>query len=205
MAGLTSVSADSLTKCTAAFGVQVKPETVQAPSWAVTAPAGAQPVDVVLVEVQPGGLLATLYVATQLTPNKTYNFAITGGKSVGNADLNPASQNCAVGAITPKLSSEWPHGGLDALTQTLGEEIQQFCGAPMTKLLVNLAFDATVAFVESTLGFASKGAIFISNRRYTYTSKTDCAFHGLSYTVNDGQVLPQGSEVLCDARAIFPD
>lgn len=205
MAGIVALVADSLTVATVTFGAAVDPTTVKAPAWSVVAPAGAQPVDVVLVVVQPGALIATLYIATQFTPGKTYAFTVTGGKTALGAALNPATANCVVGPLAPKLGDEWPHGGLDALTQSAADEIQVFCGVPMTALLVDLHDDDTVAYVETTLAFPPSGAIYVRDRRYTYTSKTDCSFKGLEYQFSNGLIMPAGSEVLCDVRAVLPD
>ena len=103
------------------------------------------------------------------------------------------------------VRAAFPMGLLATLTRAFGQEVQVMGGPPVTLLTADLAWDGTVAQVESTLGLPGAGAVFIGSRRYTYTSKTSTRLVGLVPEANDGTDIPAQTEVVCDLGVILPD
>jgi hypothetical protein len=141
-----------------------------------------------------GGFGASLFVATQMTPGGQYTVTF------GGTTLSITAPN-----TTPTLGQEWNHGLLRSITRAFAEEIQYTAGAPVTLLVQPLGFGESSIFVESTLGFPNAGKLFIRNRLYTYTSKTDVSFTGTATTSSTLESFPKRTEVHCNVAAILPN
>lgn len=201
MTTLTSVTPSDLRHAMAGFDAAVEPATMTAEKWSVVGPAGAMPATVIKATPQAGNQLLDLVLGAAMSSGQTYAFTVTGGDdALGNPVVPP--NNTANGAAPGALdepSPEWPHPYMDALTQALGQEFQDFGGRPVTQLSQDLDWNGLVAYVVSTLGFPASGDFFAAGRRYTYTGKTDVSFTGLTVDHTDGLALPAGTEVYCDA------
>lgn len=203
---LVSVTPSSLSRALAAFSGPVDPVTVSGgQAWGISTGAGNQPVTVVDAVVRAGDQDVDLYLSTRCSPGQTYTAECPGAKDPLGGDVVPDSVNFQAPVINNPALPEWPHGLLRSYTRAVAQEVQAFCGEPVTLLLRDLVDGDTVAFVESTLGLEAAGAVYIRGRRFTYTSRTDCSLSGLTPAFSDGQTLPAGSEVVCDARAVVPD
>lgn len=85
--------------------------------------------------------------------------------------------------LDPIAQDEFDFGVLESLLLTVGEQIHNLVGQPTT--ILSMDFDDIhdlVLHVESTLGFPDTGSLFVENRKFTYTSKTNTSFMGLAFT-----------------------
>jgi hypothetical protein len=140
-----------------------------------------------------GGFGASLFVATQMTPGGQYSVTFGG-----------TALSITAPSTTPTLGQEWSHGLLRSITRAFAEEIQYTAGSPVTLLVQPLGFGETSIFVESTLGFPDSGKLFIRDRLYTYTAKTDVSFTGAATTSSTLESFPKRTEVHCNVAAILP-
>jgi hypothetical protein len=207
MTAIASVTPTDLSHVTVAFDAAIDAATIPATAWTVTpVVSSSAPCNVIDVVVDPSNLLAELLVGAGMSAGQSYVFAVTGALDATSAPIVPPdNQGTGVAPTIDAPSPEWPHAYLRAITQALGEEAQLLAGHPTTQLVRDLPWDATTAFVVSTLGFASSGAFFASGRRYIYTAKADMVLQGIVPDHTDGNDLPAGTEVHSDAAAVEPD
>ncbi len=71
-------------------------------------------------------------------------------------------------------------GPLEGILSSIGEELAELAGVRMTRLSALTAAGVTVLPVESTLGWATEGTLYLAGRPYTYTGITAASFTGLS-------------------------
>jgi hypothetical protein len=98
-----------------------------------------------------------------------------------------------------------PYRNVAAVANAWGRQLAAQAGTAQTALVADLEADATTALVESTLGFADDGAVYIDGVRFTYTSKTDAAFHGLATEVPRIIAVNTGTPVVFDERSYIPN
>lgn len=135
-----------------------------------------------------------LHVGPSVLPEQSYIVSFGDEVSVSEVPAN----------ISPSESEEWSHKILDAMTETFGEAIQRYSGRPQTLVVSNFKATDSVLFVESTLGFPSKGMLFIGGRKYSYTAKDSMAFRGVSTLVFYNKGLSPQELVTCDVNSILP-
>lgn len=97
-----------------------------------------------------------------------------------------------------------PWQPMEALTMTLGRQLQRLTGVPMTRVAADFGTGDVTLTVETTLGFPDDGLIWLDGRLYTYEGRTATTFTGVA--THDGlertqiigiktQVLPYLPEV----------
>lgn len=72
-------------------------------------------------------------------------------------------------------------GFLEALSSSIGDQLNELSGYRVTRLTAPVGVGATVFPVESTAGWASSGDIGVKGIRYSYTSKTLTSLDGIHY------------------------
>lgn len=95
--------------------------------------------------------------------------------------------------IDPVAQDQYAFGVLESMLLTVGEQIHNLVGQPTT--ILSLDFDDLtdqVLHVESTIGFPDQGNLFVENRLFTYTSKTQTSFNGLIFTKLASPILRGG-------------
>ena len=105
------------------------------------------------------------------------------------------------------LSSEWSHGLIQSLTETIGDNLQKLNGRPQTLTVQDLSPGDGSIFVESTLGFPPFGILILKGRPYNYTTIEPMAFRGVS-AINDvayRTALGKKTLVTFDVRSHLPD
>jgi hypothetical protein len=69
---------------------------------------------------------------------------------------------------------------IQALTQTLGEALTDFCGVQMTRLAIPAKAGDTSFVVERTYGWPDQGSVQVDNVVYAYDDLTDTSLTGLT-------------------------
>lgn len=92
-------------------------------------------------------------------------------------------------------------GPLEALTNAIGEELNDLLGFRITRLLVPTTAVATFFTVESTLDWPSSGTVYVDGTVYTYASKTVTTLEGVSY-VDNGVTIPNTKAHPIESRVI---
>lgn len=92
-------------------------------------------------------------------------------------------------------------GVLEMLTKVFGDSIETFCGVPMTATTAELTNASSTLFVESTIGFPDKGAVFVGSVKITYTAKTYNSFTNISSNLYIPSTIPVGKEVTLDVTS----
>jgi hypothetical protein len=100
--------------------------------------------------------------------------------------------------------AEFPSAALLTLLHVYGQTLQEEHGVPMTRLTQAVQKNDTTINVESTLAFPDAGAFYLGVWRFVYTSKTNSTLIGAVSDVQRFVTIPDGSEVVLDARAILP-
>lgn len=207
MAKLTGIVADTLTTATASFNAAMLPASLNGgQSWTLTGPAGAMPAVVIGAVVQAGSLLVSLQFGAALSAGQTYTATAPGALTAAGAGLADVDKTVTFAApMVDEPGDDLPLGVLEALSQAAGEILQDLAGVPVTRLVRDLVAGDLIAYVETTLNWASAGALWCKGRHYSYTSKTDASFKGLAVIgADDGQTLATGSPVVCDVAAVLP-
>ena len=90
---------------------------------------------------------------------------------------------------------------ISAIANAWGRQLLATAGIAQTFVAVDFEPADSDLFVESTLGFASSGALFIDGLRFEYTSKTDAAFHGVTCLVPRVTAINAKTAVVFDERS----
>jgi len=110
-----------------------------------------------------------------------------------------ATPNYVIFAISSSLTGiptpEFPQKLLPTLTHTFGRQFQRFFGRPMTRFRLSLGTSDTKAHVESTLGFPESGQFWAEGILFTYSSKTDASFDGVSSEYRP-YIIARGAEIV---------
>ena len=166
-----------------AIGVRDGVADAVAPSAAVV----AEGADEVVLTVEP-----------RLTPGGLYRVTIPADAAdvAGNVP-SPVYGDFVVAVGWPAAPVR--EGLLEAMLGALGDELARLVGTPRTRLTAPMAADATVADVESTLGFAASGQAYIGNRLVTYTGLLGARLVGLAHEQvegDDGTLYPLHRDAL---------
>lgn len=99
-----------------------------------------------------------------------------------------------------------PNRYLNALCNAIGRQLQRLHGRPMTRVREDFGVSDTTLKVETTLGFAPSGGIWVSNSLFTYTSVTSAAFVGVESAdhLERTAVIPARTEVSPHLATIPP-
>ena len=182
--------------CQATFSVTI-PTREQLENTANFSIEAASGVSMTIYRSSPTAGVGTtiLHVGPSVLPEQSYIIRFGDEVSVSEVPAN----------IFPKESEEWSHKILDAMTEAFGEAIQRYSGRPQTLIVSNFKATDSALFVESTLGFPSKGQFFVGGIKYRYTSKDSMSFRGVSALVFQNKGLSPQEMVTCDVNSIFPD
>ncbi len=85
---------------------------------------------------------------------------------------------------------------LETLTRSLGQMLQNLTGKPLTKNTLDFNDGDTTVTVETTLGFPSKGDLFLAGVHLKYTGKTNTTFTGVSFASERKDVIAKNSKVV---------
>jgi len=177
--------------------------------WILAEPVGALQCDVLSATPRAiNDAVVDMIVGPALTPGKTYTLApATGLQGITNtlAFAVPGDSTLP----HEDWTDEWPHPILDALTESVGEAIQELAGVPQTRLLRDLSYpdpylDGAVAFVESTIAFENGSTFYAGDTVWTYQSVTNNALRGCVPAEDKGKTIPAGTFVELDARTVPP-
>jgi hypothetical protein len=137
-----------------------------------------------------------------LRPGRTYY--VRAVYSVGSSGLVPFS----IPVSPPWINYNayplpFPMKLLESVTYMFGKELQYLGGVPVTHMTENYTALDTVITVKSTLGFQQSGYFYAAGRRFSYTSKTQTAFLGVSGddVYNN---MPKGTKVVFDSKSVLP-
>lgn len=209
MSALTAVIlSQDLIHIVAQFDTPMDPATLTGgANWTLSsATAGAMPAVVTNAIVLPNAMYVSLICGATLSAGVTYTLRAPNAKtSLGAALVPPNDQVDFAAPAVNGNTAEWPGRILEAMTRGLGEELQVLSGHAVTLLVDDFEEDATVAFVETTLGFPAAGGLYVGQRRYTYAAKTDCSFTGCQKTREwDGTAVSAWTTVTYDANSWLP-
>ena len=227
--GLTTINtvANSLTRYQAGFTTYVSGNDVRDPnSWTVTPDNQGAASTVVKVEHTDGTAVAVLDVSIPLSAATPYTFTCTAKDSAQDAmELN------AAGVITLNLSKslsqdggDFYYGLLRALTNSVAQSCHEQTGRLTTRLIADFDPSDEAMLVETTLGFPTKGFLFVDNRRFSYDGLDTNRFLKVAalshyeyamtapflneWTTEGTQLylsIPAKTEVLHDVAAHLPD
>lgn len=123
----------------------------------------------------------TIQVHPEMSPGKFYRIKTTV-KDDGGSNLTTNHLDFQVTASLIATTGSQPNGLLEALFLAFGETMDYYQGRPTTMLVDQLNAGEEIAiYVESTLGFPYKGAIWVGDSRVSYENKTDGAFLALTW------------------------
>jgi len=203
MADLTGVVYVTLTELLATFDAAMTPADLDAyTDWlVVTEPAGSVGAVVVVSDVvmESGNTQARITIHPELTPGIDYRVTAPNAGLV----VDTAVVSIPAGAA-PAFEPSMPHGIYEALTESLGEELQELAGRPDTYLLRDLTPDAALALVESTVAFPASGRVWVDGEAHLFTSRSDGALEGVTPENPRTQTLPRGARVVLDVAAVLP-
>lgn len=95
--------------------------------------------------------------------------------------------------IDPISKDTYDFGVLESILLTVGEQIHTLVGQPTTILASDFDdLEDQILHVESTIGFPDQGSLFVENRLFTYTSKTNTTFLNLQFTKLASSILRGG-------------
>ena len=171
---------------------------VEAPaSWTLSNDANGLAVTVLTVVYATG--TATLTTWPAMSPGVLYTVtAEWGGYGYDTATFTPSSAY-----VTGPVTDDYRN--VAAVANALGQALYRAAGTAECVLAYELAVDAVTAYVDTTLGFADEGVLYIQSRRFTYASKTDAAFHGLAEALPRVDVIGAGTAVYFDEAGFVPD
>jgi len=205
MPALTAVVAADLQHLVATFDVAMDPASLNGGmNWTlVPATAGTMAAVVTNATLRSNGQTVDLIIGPAMTANKQYTLTALYAKTAPGVPLLAPDKSLAF--MSPVINgdtSEFPGRILQAVTRATGEEIQFLSGRAVTKLVAAFGENDQTAFVETTLGFADKGAFFAGDRKYTYTSRTDCSFLGCKKTREwNGTAVSEWTPVVFDTHS----
>jgi hypothetical protein len=81
-----------------------------------------------------------------------------------------------------------PYNGWQAVAKSLGRLLHEFAGAPCTRLRADLAVGASVALVETTLGF--------DDARYVWIDGVHVRIYGVDHTERELLLIGDDATVL---------
>jgi len=212
MTTLNAASASSLVAIRLGFDALIDPSTLT-PFEVVITPSLVTSAEVAayytLVDLTPLG--ASVVVTPPLSSGQSYTVEVDG---VLDAAGNPVTGSILIVAPSipiPRSLDTAPWGPLRALTQALGDELQERAGRPETRLLHAYTPGDGEVILESTIGFfgdglSPGGAVFVDGRRLTFAG-IDVSGHvltGVRDPTPDGEAIPSRSEVILDVDSILP-
>lgn len=157
--------------------------------WTIATTTGVR-VAVLAVEYDAPDVTITTW--PEMSPGCAYTLTASfGGYGAAVESLTPAS-NLALPALSPVYRN------VAAQMNSIAWQLYNLAGVAETVIAFDFGPSDTVCFVGSTYGFAEAGAFWCEQVRYTYTSKTDAAFHGVASVLPRYLAQGEGSVVVFD-------
>lgn len=176
---VSSATWTSRTTVDVLLSVEADPATVLVGSFAIAGAGDREAkLTVVGVALSNGDKTATLTVHPEATPGGSYTVTATGARTIESGVYNPAS---TVGAVSETLAQATledpllPHGALEALSSATASETHSLGGRPTTTLLRAFTASDGALLVESTLGFPTKGTVWVDGERVDFDGLEDGA------------------------------
>ena len=146
--------------------------------------------------------VVSLDLHPELTPGGKYQVVTTVVDGAG-ANLSTNKYAFTVSASLRATTSSFPVAPLEALYLAFGETMDYYAGRPET-LLVNPVQSGSVdaIYVESTLAFPWKGAVWVGGMRVSYENKTDGAFLNLTWDEAQQPGFGVRSKVRLDSASV---
>jgi hypothetical protein len=142
----------------------------------------------------------TVEVHPEMSPGQKYRIKTTV-KDDGGSNLTTNSLEFTVTATLVAAVETFPLGLLEAIFLAFGDTMEYYQGRPTTQLVAQVDSGATDAiFVETTLGFPWKGAVWVGDSRVTYEHKTDGAFLALTWDELNKPGYGQKTKVYLDTK-----
>lgn len=123
----------------------------------------------------------TLTVHPELTAGVSYTVTVVNHTGTNSAATTPA---------TSLITSDHPHfptPPLETLTHAFGEEFQNLFGVPETFIVQDFDPDSgTVMYCETSIGFPSKGSLWVNQQKFNFTGRYSGGFTGVTRDVSIG-------------------
>jgi hypothetical protein len=210
MAALSTVSVSTLTTFVVnTTGGNYQSDPTSLANWAVemtTTGDQPEPTTANFVSVIEVTKLSATQVQVKVHPEmsagKSYRIKTTV-KDDADANLTTNFVNFLVPATLTTTVETLPLGMLEALFMAFGETMDYYQGRPTTQLVSQVNAGATDAvYVETTLGFPWKGAIWVGDSRVRYENKTDGAFLALTWDELNQPGYGEKTKVMLDTKSV---
>ena len=175
--------------------------------WAFAIGPDASGVDVVVADaVLTSTVLVTVHIETGMSPGEAYTITMDGFVDA-NGDAIVGFDSFVVPADNVVDRAEWPHGILEALTRAFGQEMQETGGRLTTISTFDYSENDTDLYVESVLGWPTRGAFFVNGRRFRFRGIGDDGRRILNVLADFSQetAIPRRSLVVLDFTSVEPD
>ena len=144
----------------------------------------------------------TVEVHPEMSPGEKYRIKTTAKDSSGG-NLTTNSLEFTVTATLVAAVETFPLGLLESLFLAFGDTMEYYQGRPSTQLVAQVDAGGTDAiFVESTLAFPWKGAVWVGDSRVTYENKSDGAFLALTWDELNKPGYGQKTKVYLDTKSV---
>lgn len=188
-----------------AYGAQTAEEVAETYTWEFASATGVQvaalAVEVLILSgggVWPGGAPVQITLWPSVSPGSAY---VATARS-GTYGYGQATVTASAGLDYPEVVPDYRN--VAAVANSLGWQLYALAGISETVLVVPLEVGDTTAFVESTLGFADSGVLYVEGRKIAYASKTAAAFHGLVEELPRVTAIGAQTVVTFDEAAYVP-
>lgn len=175
-------------------------------SWTLTTVGGIRAA-VIAVEEESDTLIMSLWPG--LSPGIAYTLTASfAGYGIGEFAFTPDAA-----LQTSDIVDDYRY--VAAIHNAIGRAIHGFIGINEAVLIEDFPIDDPSVFVDQTLGWPEAGGFFLDGLRFTYTSKTDGALHGVATDTlrvppepgaglaNEG-AIPRGSVLVFDEAGYRP-
>lgn len=169
--------------------------------WLLSGETDAVAVAAGAVRVYPGGLQVDLLLLTPLDAGASYTVSPNGAQDTDGDLLTGQVMFVASGEA---LEAPAEQGVLAALTSGMGEALSRLGAAPTTRTVADFLVGHDTLIVESTLGLAPRGALWVAGRRLSYGSldPSGCAVLEVVDSRPDGRAIPGGTWVHVDVSSV---
>lgn len=197
IASATATSATTLN--VVLTGTYIETEVEDRDAWTLTAGTMGAQVAVASIVWTSGSSTAALTTWPAMSPGVTYTVQVQfGGYGYDTADFTPSASYETTDTIGP-------YRYVAAISNAFGRQFFNLAGIPQTELHEDFEIGAETVLVKSTLYFPDTGALWVAGIRFTYTSKTDGAFHGVATSTQRIVAIPEGTLAVADVRSHLPD
>lgn len=123
----------------------------------------------------------TLTVHPELSAAFSYTVTVVNHTGDNSASVTPAT------SLITSDHPNFPTPPLETLTHAFGEAFQKLIGVPETFVIKDFdSATSTVIFCETSLGFPTKGSLWINQQKFNYTGRYSGGFTGVTRDVSIG-------------------